>query len=706
MLQKLNYTESPTDIPNPERGFERSNDDAAGNGAYSDIDAGSARWGYLTLPVDENTVLGQEFSPAYEMTPPYYLGGASKRADFCNVPVEPRIIQMYVVLNNYSSNAWCQCTPGVPGNHTRTGIDAAITPFGLNYLKTQLEFIRNHTNSTAHIRVCYDPKGWNAVVWTADNLKYDDGLLADSWHQRADYSRPIEASEMAAHIAKKGAGTWRGASPVFRQCNVAGYEDINWVQYHYRQLRSIFAEYSDIIWAFDSGTFGPWGETHSSYEAERSGNYKMLLDELLAAVPDGKPIMTHIGGFLDWYNKTYNTTYTFGTLDEIPDFEPNSPEARFGMFSDSVGWSADEYSYGNGGSLTEGYRMLAHDPAIPGYNENATDPSLTRAEPAAPGGKVGALVGCNDSGTNRLLPIPEEYNDTRWRGAWFADFDRSKVIRFIKRMAVYGGEVIGVEPAPIDGVPVNGALLPPGKRINNPQNSVILRFPYVLHEASMGGWSYMCIQQAHGSFKSRADFLYTCENIQQELTLPWSGEKIVPFYDPLYEGQSALAYYRDRMGFRLILREAHLDESVNAATGTLTFNGKIQNVGWGRIFNKKRVTVLLAGLHTRAVREANDQSAKDDANSAVFTVATDIDPRLWLPAQDGNSLASNKSAWHDVHFSLPMHLFGNPPAGEYNVYLKINDPKETTQNKRSIRFANHDIWNERLGANFIGSIYL
>ena len=51
--------------------------------------------------------------------------------------------------------------------------------------------------------------------------------------------------------------------------------------------------------------------------AEVPGHYEIILNSLLDAVPDGKPIMTHIGGFLDWYNRTYNTTYDFGTLDNL-----------------------------------------------------------------------------------------------------------------------------------------------------------------------------------------------------------------------------------------------------------------------------------------------------------------------------------------------------------------------------------------------------
>lgn len=45
------------------------------------------------------------------------------------------------------------------------------------------------------------------------------------------------------------------------------------------------------------------------------------------------------------------------------------------------------------------------------------------------------------------------------------------------------------------------------------------------------------------------------------------------------------------------------------------------------------------------------------------------------------------------------------PAGQYDLYLKINDPKEQSENKRCVRFANNgDIWNAALGANRIGAV--
>ena len=688
MLQKLNYNENPVDVPNPDRGFERANDDAGGNGAYSvHRERGSGYWAYMTIPANKDTILGQPFELAYEMKPPFYLGGATKSPEYCNVPVEPRIVQFYLVLNNFSSNAWCQCSPGRPDNHHRIGVDGPISEYGLNYLREQFEFIRKETNSVAHIRPCYDPKGWNHVVWTADNLKYEDGPLVDHWYMKADYTKPVPAAELEAHIGKAVPGTWRGSSPIFRKCTVPGFTHLNWVQYHFKQLEPIFHEYSDVIWAFDSGTFGPWGETHSAYEAEVPENYKIILDSLLEAVPDGKAIMTHVGAFLAWYNRTYNTTYSFGDLDNFPEIKRDTPESRFGLFDDSTGWSADEYNPSNNGSLTEGYRMLAYDPILPGFNPKGVSPAMTRAEEAAPGGKVGSIVGYNDSGTNRLVPIPPEegYTDSGWRGAWFVDWDRAKLMRFLKKMSVFGGEHLkGPEPELIDGKPNNGAFIPVGKRIDNPYNNVILRFPFVLHEGRIAGWTYVCIEQGSARFKSRADYLYTRENIEVELTYPWSGEKAKVFYDPLYEGQSALAYYRDRMGYRFVLREADMDESVKAGE-LLKFNGKVQNVGWGRVFNRKKASVLL----------------QPKGGSECKQAETDIDVRDWLPAEDGNSLADNKAAWRDFSFTIKTEGFN---VGEYNVFLKINDPREKSPNKRSIAFANYDIWNETLGANLIGCI--
>jgi hypothetical protein len=160
----------------------------------------------------------------------------------------------------------------------------------------------------------------------------------------------------------------------------------------------------------------------------------------------------------------------------------------------------------------------------------------------------------------------------------------------------------------------------------------------------------------------------------------------------VYEGKNVLEYFRDRMGYRLVLREAKVSERVQR-NGTLRFEGKIQNVGFGHVVNQKQVSVIL----------------KPKAGAESYMVRTNLDAREWQPAEVGpngempDSRATNTKAWRDVNVSVSMADFGDVPAGDYDIYLKINDPKEASPNKRSIQFANRNTWSASLGANLIGS---
>ncbi len=741
--QALNYTENPVDVPNPDRGFERSNDDASGNTAGQS----GGLYAYMRVPASANTLLCQPFVPAFEMSigpnyqvqpQPFYLGGvndAPGMPGYLNVPVNPRIIQFYLVLNEFSSNAQTDSQVGNCSKHANVGVDGPITQYGLDYIASWLQFIRDNTNSVVHIRVNYDPKGWDQIVWDEDNVIYAD---SDTGHTNP-FTTP---AQIAANIAQPLADTWRGSSPIYRQCTVPGFENMNWVQYHYYQLAPIFQEYHDIIWAFDSGTFGPWGESHSNYDAEDPNNYKTVLDSLLAAVPDGKIIMTHLGGFLAWYNRTYNTQYTFGTLDQMPPIVRGTPEARFGMFEDSASdFSEDEWSYNDDGSASEGYRMMAHDPTLPGYDPAGVDPSLRKGKcsnssttscttsnfstvcgsgntcvialGSQSSGGGDPVIGYNDSGTNRLEPLSEPilqpdgdtYTTTSFRAVWFTDWDRTKAYNFYGLMADHGGEQIGNEPS--SGT--DGCYVPPGNYNDSSCSSVIQRFPVFLYEASITRRTYLDMQQGSSSFKTR-NIPYTQANIAQTFTLAQSGQQITPIYDPVYAGQTALDYYRDRMGFRFVLRQANASAWAANGDGTLQFDGQIQNVGWGQLFNQKAVTVILKSPTT--------------GFTSNF-VLTDIDPYAWQPAPVGpvsspattgasygampDSTATNTNAWHDFNFAIPMSSFGVLPVGEYNIYLKISDPNEQYVNKRSIQFANNgvntegDNWDSTIAANLIGS---
>lgn len=409
-------------------------------------------------------------------------------------------------------------------------------------------------------------------------------------------------------------------------CDVPGHEDQNWIEYHIWQLKPILQEYEDVIMCVKTGMLGPWVEQHTSPEARNPEAYKKMLDAYLDAVPASRTLLTHAGGFLAWYNSTYGTDYDFSTIDTMPPPPKGSPEARFGFFNDSYTAGYDD-GWTDNGSLPEGSRMFS-----PEWN-------------------------------------PATGTEDDWWNITDDGYDRVKLSAWInKQNSILQGE---------GGIGAN----------------VFGTFPGAILEAQQ--LHTTALNMRHGKYQQWNDFIYTQESVSTPVTFPagtdgkdppYTGETKTAVYDPVYEGKTGLEYFRDRMGYRLVLRDANASEWVGQ-DGTLRFEGKIQNVGFGNVVNRKNVSVLL--------KAAN--------GSGVYTALTDLDARNWLVAEDGNSRADNTAAWRDLNFSIEMSAFGNVPVGEYDIYLKINDPKETSANRRCIQFANYDIWNADLGANKIGS---
>jgi hypothetical protein len=205
------------------------------------------------------------------------------------------------------------------------------------------------------------------------------------------------------------------------------------------------------------------------------------------------------------------------------------------------------------------------------------------------------------------------------------------------------------------------------------------------------------VNMRHGNYSRWSNFIYSEANVTAPVTLPavnsrvselpFTGPTKTAFFDPVYDGRTGLEYMRDRLGYRLVLREARDSEWVER-NGTLGFEGKIQNVGFSNVVNRKTVSVIL--------------KSKDGSDS--YTASTDLDARDWLNDENGNGRPDNTAAWRDLNFSVDMSSFGSVDTGDYDIYLKINDPKEQSTNKRCIRFANKgNSWNADLGANLIGS---
>lgn len=223
---------------------------------------------------------------------------------------------------------------------------------------------------------------------------------------------------------------------------------------------------------------------------------------------------------------------------------------------------------------------------------------------------------------------------------------------------------------------------------NEPDNPYQLypRFPNVPYEASYAQTTHLNTSYSSAAYSLWSDFIYNEENVTVPFTPQHDGVTRTAIFDPVYDGRNGMEFMRDRLGYRLVLRDANASKQVRP-NGTLKFRGKLQNVGFGLIVNKKQVSVIL----------------KNKNGSTTYSVITDIDARDWTPSLDNRP--TNKSAWHDLNFKINMSKFGIVESGEYDIYLKINDPKEKSTNKRSIRFANNGkIWNTELGANLIGSV--
>ena len=607
VLQALDYMENPIDIPNPDRGAYRGRWQ---NISPNSVNETNSPFGITPevdhrVPVDANSVLyhGRQVPPVegddIEETQFYngvnqntnpYVGGTG-------VSALPSISFMCFDLCNFSSNAFLSAKDAFgykddglfadPGTGaTRTGKTQPLTSFALDYIRGLLQKVRDG-NGVAFVKFSYDGNGFNYI----ESHKYPHLNLTQ--------------------------GLIHGPEPTFvtdnnplAMCNVADHEDKSWIQYHIWQLKPIFHEFEDIIMCVKTGMLGPWGEQHSSPEAQSVDAYKMLLDAYLDAVPASRALLTHAGGFLAWYNETYGTTYTFTNIDAMPIPPKGSSEGRFGFFNDSYAAG----SWGDNGSISEGNPMI-----------NSRYGSST--------------------------------------------YDRYRVIKwFNKQNQIYQGE---------------GGI----------GNNVFGTMPGAILEAQQLRTSNLNMR--HGRYNRWNDFIYNETNITTLITFPangteesppYSGETKTAFFDPVYDGKTGLEYFRDRIGYRLVLREANASEWVEQ-NGTLMFEGKIQNVGFGNVVNEKKVSVIL--------------KSKNGSNS--YVAVTNLDAGDWLTAENGDGRPNNTAAWRDLNFSINIGEFGEVPRGDYDIYLKINDPKETSTNKRCIQFANHNIWNTSLGANLIGS---
>ena len=158
--------------------------------------------------------------------------------------------------------------------------------------------------------------------------------------------------------------------------------------------------------------------------------------------------------------------------------------------------------------------------------------------------------------------------------------------------------------------------------------------------------------------------------------------------DRYYHGQTGYVYIRNHLGYRFVLRQVSMTSEV-LLNDKMLIEATIENVGFANMVKPKKLYVVLEGEkynYTIPVTEHTPREGELIVNG---------DPLQW-------DTGKNK-VW--IFMNLPNGI----NIGDYYAYLKIAYTKadiDTGYGDYPVRFANDDenIWNEDLGANFLGKI--
>lgn len=144
--------------------------------------------------------------------------------------------------------------------------------------------------------------------------------------------------------------------------------------------------------------------------------------------------------------------------------------------------------------------------------------------------------------------------------------------------------------------------------------------------------------------------------------------------DELYKGQTGYKYIDNHLGYRYVLRSSNIAKEIKQ-NEKLNINFSIENVGFGNLVNKKIVSIVLKN------------------NEKCYEIKTNLDAREW-----------NSKEISDINIDL--ELPNDIEVGNYDVYLRLScyGNLETDNNYKTIRIANNDIWNDEIGANYLGKV--
>ncbi len=139
-----------------------------------------------------------------------------------------------------------------------------------------------------------------------------------------------------------------------------------------------------------------------------------------------------------------------------------------------------------------------------------------------------------------------------------------------------------------------------------------------------------------------------------------------------YYGQTVFKFIRDHLGYRFVLRDSDLSESVLQGE-TLKLDFDVENTGFANPIRPQKAEIIL----------------EKDGN--YIKTEVDIDSRLWRSCTVNNE-------------QLELKIPGGTEEGKWKAYIRFSVGNEGVKDgyQRTVKFANNETWNGSLGANFLG----
>lgn len=141
--------------------------------------------------------------------------------------------------------------------------------------------------------------------------------------------------------------------------------------------------------------------------------------------------------------------------------------------------------------------------------------------------------------------------------------------------------------------------------------------------------------------------------------------------NPRWVSGGCMDTIKRKLGYRLQLNQSQLSGQVRPG-GEFYLSFTVSNVGWGNLFNPRKLEVIL----------------RHKASGKVYRLSTGIDPRTWL---------SGSTTTVAVSGGVPT----SAPTGDYDVLLNLPDVAGALYGRSaySVRLANQNVWESSTGFN-------